>query len=108
MRIIDVIEAINCRCKSVRRLKQYVPWPTDIVGGGRRLIVNRRSKDWDWEGLGCDPAMLKNHFDASFIYLEREWGVLNLYGELNYERTNVRPWLLYRIYSVLPVTYAVL
>ncbi|GBP93269.1 hypothetical protein EVAR_99249_1 [Eumeta japonica] len=34
MRVVDVIKAINCRCKSVRWIKQYVPWPTDIVGGG--------------------------------------------------------------------------
>ncbi|GBP77458.1 hypothetical protein EVAR_56068_1 [Eumeta japonica] len=57
--------------------------------------------------LGCDPAMSKNRFDASFIYLEIV-GVLSLYGELNYEHTNVHPLRLYRIYSVLPVVYVVL
>ncbi|GBP94285.1 hypothetical protein EVAR_102933_1 [Eumeta japonica] len=57
--------------------------------------------------LGCDPAMSKNRFDASFIYLEIV-GVLSPYGELNYEHTNVHPLRLYRIYSVLPVVYVVL
>ncbi|GBP69715.1 hypothetical protein EVAR_79948_1 [Eumeta japonica] len=45
MRVVDVIKAINCRCKSVRWIYQYVPWPTEKVGGRRRLIVNRRSKE---------------------------------------------------------------
>ncbi|GBP47632.1 hypothetical protein EVAR_30346_1 [Eumeta japonica] len=29
MRIVDVIEAINCRCNRVRWIEQYVPWLTD-------------------------------------------------------------------------------
>ncbi|GBP90016.1 hypothetical protein EVAR_38922_1 [Eumeta japonica] len=36
-------------------------------GWGRRLIVNRRSKS----ALGCDPAMSKNRFDASFMYFDK-------------------------------------
>ncbi|GBP91100.1 hypothetical protein EVAR_22435_1 [Eumeta japonica] len=63
--------------KELRWIGKYVPWPTDKVGGMRRLMVNRRA-------AGCDPAMSKNRFDASFIYLEIV-GVLSPYGELNYE-----------------------
>ncbi|GBP80958.1 hypothetical protein EVAR_56596_1 [Eumeta japonica] len=28
-----------------RWISKYVPWPTDKVGGRRRLIVNRRAKE---------------------------------------------------------------
>ncbi|GBP40012.1 hypothetical protein EVAR_19139_1 [Eumeta japonica] len=51
--------------KELRWIGKYVSWPTDKMGGMRRLIVNRRAY-----ALGCDPAMSKNRFDASFIYLE--------------------------------------
>ncbi|GBP15265.1 hypothetical protein EVAR_85739_1 [Eumeta japonica] len=46
-------EAVR-RPGGVRRLRwigKYVSWPTDKVGGMRRLIVNRRA----WSALGCDP-----------------------------------------------------
>ncbi|GBP88539.1 hypothetical protein EVAR_21747_1 [Eumeta japonica] len=45
MRIVDVFKAFNCRCKSVRWIIKDVPWPTDKMGGRRRLVINRRTKE---------------------------------------------------------------
>ncbi|GBP98325.1 hypothetical protein EVAR_58231_1 [Eumeta japonica] len=97
MRIVDV-EAINC-CQVW--IEQYVPWSPDKVGAAVDSRPPLEEAHWDVirdveKSLRC------------VLHVFREWGVPNLYGEWNYEHTNVRPWLLYRIYSVLPVTYVVL
>ncbi|GBP36445.1 hypothetical protein EVAR_88025_1 [Eumeta japonica] len=77
--------AINCRCKSVRWIKQYVPWPTDIVVGAADSQPPLEEAHWD-----VIPRCRKIASMRPSCILIR-WGVRGPYVELNYGRTNVHP-----------------
>ncbi|GBP33183.1 hypothetical protein EVAR_14864_1 [Eumeta japonica] len=74
------------------------------IGGWDAAVDSQPPRE---SALGCDPAMSKNRFDASFIYLDIVESSKSLW-RIELRHTNVNPLRLYRIYSVLPVVYVVL